>query len=1003
MGINMELPNKVGGFFKCLDENIVGEIKAILRSDISPDVLKLPWDNGEKDYNSNSVVPETLEPQEHWQRYGIDETTITTFDVAGTTASIMTPSMSGTLTCNGAFVVQYPGWTAIGGNAYPNSGTGDPNAYQYMPGVTYAPQLYSPNDVINASPNRENDRRGGRGRNRKNDPYNRVMNSNDLQTSYLVQQSQFNQMQPICHHPGMSYAIPYAVASPQQHPAAGRPIFMPSHQSYNQPQIHTHHNSHPQYTHPGYSTHTTAKHHNRQSSGQNYYNQDSSNSTTKNISNVHSKIHEKKIHDNNTTDITQQQQQQTFRQLPTNNNDYELSKKNKSIVNSNNDNSSLTNNGHVNVVVPKKQNEIKKDIESIVVKTPIVEEKLFMNDKSEIKVEEAIIHPPITPIINLPVNRDVVKPVEENICPPCEQPVIPVKSTTVETTIPVEIPKVNGEEIKNDDIVVKQVPEISVTIQEIKTVTTVTNCTSPTSSSPTVAQAPPSYSEKTFASILRKTNEENNRSSSLNYVNKSQHIRSNVSDSSVSVDNTTKNHQQDGGSKRRSVPFTSTDNEISSKNVNNNAINDRKKSSKNSVQNVSYDPAVYRIGEFLLNYQMDKHTVSLLPRGLTNRSNYCYINSILQALLACPPFYNLLKALPYTRHSSKNSTTPLIDNMVRFVNEFDPLPEGQRLPRKDLRAQKKSEDVATDIQAGVAFEPSYVYTMLKNASCAGVFSVEGRQEDAEEFLSCLLNGISDEMLELMKQVGDDVGTPATTEPNVNYNSGDEEWKVMGPRNKGSITRCTEFGKTPLSDIFRGQLRSRILRQGEESTDNVQPFFTLQLDIEKIDSVTNALETLVAKDQVEGMMCSKTKQQIKAWKQVTLEELPVILILHLKWFDYKLDGCSKIFKNVTYGIDLKLDSKFLSVNIGKKLTAKQKQYKLFAVTYHDGKEATKGHYVTDAFHVGYGAWVRYDDSSVKGIAENEVLNPTIPRVPYLLYYRRCDTIGNNQPNNNTRLR
>lgn len=72
-------------------------------------------------------------------------------------------------------------------------------------------------------------------------------------------------------------------------------------------------------------------------------------------------------------------------------------------------------------------------------------------------------------------------------------------------------------------------------------------------------------------------------------------------------------------------------------------------------------------------------------------------------------------------------------------------------------------------------------------------------------------------------------------------------------------------------------------------------------------MTNALETLVAKDQVEGMMCSKTKQQIKAWKQVTLEELPVILILHLKWFDYKLDGCSKIFKNVTYGIDLKLDS------------------------------------------------------------------------------------------------
>lgn len=56
-------------------------------------------------------------------------------------------------------------------------------------------------------------------------------------------------------------------------------------------------------------------------------------------------------------------------------------------------------------------------------------------------------------------------------------------------------------------------------------------------------------------------------------------------------------------------------------------------------------------------------------------------------------------------------------------------------------------------------------------------------------------------------------------------------KVMGPKNKGSITRCTEFGRTPLSDIFRGQLRSRVSRAGEQPTDNVQPFFTLQLDIE----------------------------------------------------------------------------------------------------------------------------------------------------------------------------
>lgn len=84
---------------------------------------------------------------------------------------------------------------------------------------------------------------------------------------------------------------------------------------------------------------------------------------------------------------------------------------------------------------------------------------------------------------------------------------------------------------------------------------------------------------------------------------------------------------------------------------------------------------------------------------------------------------------------------------IKFAHEFTPLPEGARLARKD-RAQKRNEDATVDIQSGVPFEPSYIYTILKNTSSPGVFSVEGRQEDAEEFLSCLLNGISDEMLEV---------------------------------------------------------------------------------------------------------------------------------------------------------------------------------------------------------------------------------------------------------------
>jgi ubiquitin carboxyl-terminal hydrolase 10 len=48
----------------------------------------------------------------------------------------------------------------------------------------------------------------------------------------------------------------------------------------------------------------------------------------------------------------------------------------------------------------------------------------------------------------------------------------------------------------------------------------------------------------------------------------------------------------------------------------------------------------------------------------------------------------------------------------------------------------------------------------------------------------------------------------------------------------------------------------------------------------------------------------------------------------------------------------------------KYQAKQKQYKLFAVVYHDGKDASKGHYVSDIWNGANSTWVRYDDASGK---------------------------------------
>ena len=80
-----------------------------------------------------------------------------------------------------------------------------------------------------------------------------------------------------------------------------------------------------------------------------------------------------------------------------------------------------------------------------------------------------------------------------------------------------------------------------------------------------------------------------------------------------------------------------------------------------------------------------------------------------------------------------------------FIKEFQPLPAGQRVSRRVDKTQKQDPNVL--INCDIPFEPIYFHKML-NGMRSDTFVVEGRQEDAEEFLCCLLNGMNDEMLEV---------------------------------------------------------------------------------------------------------------------------------------------------------------------------------------------------------------------------------------------------------------
>ena len=142
----------------------------------------------------------------------------------------------------------------------------------------------------------------------------------------------------------------------------------------------------------------------------------------------------------------------------------------------------------------------------------------------------------------------------------------------------------------------------------------------------------------------------------------------------------------------------------------------------------------------------------------------------------------------------------------------------------------------------------------------------------------------------------------------------------------------------------------------------------------------------------------------------IEHLPPILIIHLKCFLYdERDGVKKVNKSISYAVNLSLpkgkknaslalvvlhEERDTSSSLGILTEQARKQnydrYKLFAVEYHQGDQASKGHYITDVFHPGLQGWIRCDDGNVHVITSNQVINsPSDKLTPYLLFYRRGD--------------
>ncbi|KAF9284015.1 hypothetical protein BGZ68_004944 [Mortierella alpina] len=353
------------------------------------------------------------------------------------------------------------------------------------------------------------------------------------------------------------------------------------------------------------------------------------------------------------------------------------------------------------------------------------------------------------------------------------------------------------------------------------------------------------------------------------------------------------------------------------------------------VDNKSVNGAKFDgIADVLHKYKPTYTSALIQPRGLVNNGNMCFMNAIGK----------------YVVHSFKSST-PLVDSLIMFLNEF--------------HVSKKNQP-----DYGPPFVPEYVYDAVRGLKRFD--SMRGRQEDCQEFMGFLLDGLHEEFFAAMKEK-----PPGSTNNGIlehdDSESGvsEDEWmEVTGPKNKASHTRSTQFSETPISTIFSGQLRSILRIPSQKDSVTLEPFQSLQLDLtpDNVVTIEDALLNSTIPEVLDGFTSSeKGGITVEATKKIFIEHVPPVLVLHLKRFIYKDGGTQKLHKEVGYKTVLNLQPELISPS---RRPSNAIPYKLFGVVYHHGRTAAGGHYTCDVLRQN-SEWLHIDDTNITIISEADV--------------------------------
>ncbi|XP_062219965.1 ubiquitin carboxyl-terminal hydrolase 21-like isoform X2 [Phragmites australis] len=335
--------------------------------------------------------------------------------------------------------------------------------------------------------------------------------------------------------------------------------------------------------------------------------------------------------------------------------------------------------------------------------------------------------------------------------------------------------------------------------------------------------------------------------------------------------------------------------------------------------NIGIEPCDMEDKQFPFSFSYRRKPQSV-GAGLSNMGNTCFLNATLQCITHTVP---LVLKLRSTDHS-----TPCSYNKDWFCS---------------FCALKEHVDESIRRSGSVIMPAKFRDNLRKLSSDFR----QGQQEDAHEFLRCLLDNLHK--------------------------------CTLDPRSKGKGSSFDE--ESMVKQVFGGQLKSQLsCCECGHSSESFEPFLDLSLEIDQVDHLVDALESFTKVEQIgdseEKLTCESCNTQVCKNKQLTLDKAPDVIAFQLKRFTTLDNFIEKIDKHVVYPPELDLKPFHSNPD-----TAGELKYDLYGVVEHSGLP-NYGHYVC-TIRSSPITWHLMNDSHVDSINDASALN----QEAYILFYVR----------------